>query len=76
MTTLPTSIGHVLIDIEQCKGCDLCIPVCPPRVLEMTVTDVNAMGYRFPLLHDGCTGCGRCHAVCPDFVFTVFKEPT
>ena len=65
-------VGTVDIDIERCKGCDLCIPVCPPGVLSMS-TLVNETGYRYPLLVDGCTGCGRCHAICPDFVFTVYQ---
>ena len=50
------SVGTVLIDVERCKGCELCIPVCPPHVLEMSVA-VNAIGFRYPLLRDGCTGC-------------------
>ena len=33
--------GTVVIDVEACKGCDLCIDACPPRVLAMTVHDVN-----------------------------------
>jgi len=28
-------LATVTIDIELCKGCLLCIPVCPPRVLVM-----------------------------------------
>lgn len=66
------SRGTVTIDRERCKGCELCIPACPPRVLSMS-GDVNATGYRFPVLAPGCTGCRACHAVCPDFVFEVFK---
>ena len=63
----------VTIDIETCKGCGLCIPVCPPRVLQMSAA-VNAKGYRYPLLHDGCTGCELCAKVCPDFCFAVFRK--
>ena len=50
----------VTIDVERCKGCVLCIDVCPPRVLVMTEHEVNAMGYRYPILLDGCTGCELC----------------
>jgi 2-oxoglutarate ferredoxin oxidoreductase subunit delta len=66
------SRGTVSIDVERCKGCDLCVQACPPGVLEMSVA-VNEMGYRFPVLHDGCTGCTACQLVCPDFVFQVFR---
>ena len=65
--------GTVVIDEEACKGCDLCITACPPRVLVMTTTEVNRMGFRFPRLLPGCTGCMACLQVCPDFVFEVWK---
>jgi 2-oxoglutarate ferredoxin oxidoreductase subunit delta len=64
----------VTIDQELCKGCLLCIPVCPPKVLEMS-TAVNSKGYRYPLLLDGCTGCELCAKVCPDFCFEVYRRP-
>lgn len=66
------SRGAVTIDIEACKGCELCITACPPRVLEMS-TDVNELGVHYPLLHPGCTGCAACLMVCPDFCFEVFR---
>ena len=71
------SRGTVEIAVERCKGCDLCIPACPPKVLEMS-TDVNARGFRYPLLSPGCTGCSACALVCPDFCFEVklFDNPT
>ena len=66
--------GTVVIDREACKGCDLCIDACPPRVLEMTTTVVNTTGHRFPLLiAPGCTGCKACSQICPDFCFQVYK---
>lgn len=67
------SVGTVLIDVERCKGCELCIPVCPPRVLDMSVA-VNAIGFRYPLLKDGCTGCELCAEICPDFCFEVYRS--
>jgi 2-oxoglutarate ferredoxin oxidoreductase subunit delta len=65
--------GTVKIDVEACKGCDLCIDACPPRVLAMTTDRVNRRGYRYPELEAGCTGCRACAQVCPDFVFQVWK---
>ena len=67
------SVGTVLIDVERCKGCELCIPVCPPKVLEMSVA-VNAIGFRYPELKDGCTGCELCAEICPDFCFEVYRS--
>ena len=42
------AVGSIEIDIELCKGCDLCVQVCPVDVLEMS-TDLNRLG--FPLPH-------------------------
>jgi 2-oxoglutarate ferredoxin oxidoreductase subunit delta len=67
-----TSRGTLVIDVEKCKGCELCITACPPRVLVMSA-DVNETGYRYPQLTPGCTGCTACQLVCPDFVFTVYQ---
>lgn len=68
--------GTVVIAVEACKGCDLCIDACPPRVLEMTTHEVNTRGYRYPRLLAGCTGCQACAQICPDFVFQVYKYDT
>jgi 2-oxoglutarate ferredoxin oxidoreductase subunit delta len=65
--------GTVHIDVESCKGCDLCIPACRPGVLQMTTDRFNQRGYRYPELSAGCTGCNACALVCPDFVFEVWK---
>ena len=68
--------GTVVIDVERCKGCELCIPACRPGVLAMS-EEVNSHGVRFPVLFAGCTACRACREVCPDFVFEVyrFEEP-
>ncbi|GAA3455490.1 4Fe-4S dicluster domain-containing protein [Dactylosporangium matsuzakiense] len=64
--------GTLLIEADKCKGCELCIAACPPDVLAMSTT-VNELGYRYPVLHEGCTGCTACQLVCPDFVLTVYR---
>jgi 2-oxoglutarate ferredoxin oxidoreductase subunit delta len=67
-----TPRGTVVMALERCKGCGLCVPVCMPRVLEMT-GERNAKGYVLPRLLDGCTGCRACADVCPDYVFEVYR---
>ncbi len=66
------SRGTVTIAVDRCKGCDLCIPACPPEVLRMSEKR-NSIGFRYPELLPGCTGCGACLLVCPDFCFEVYK---
>jgi 2-oxoglutarate ferredoxin oxidoreductase subunit delta len=68
--------GTLVIDVEACKGCLLCIDACPPRVLVMTTHEVNDRGYRYPRLLPGCTACRACAQICPDFVFQVYKFDT
>ena len=74
-TATVRSRGTVTIAVERCKGCELCIPACPPAVLTMSEAR-NRTGFQFPELHAGCTGCAACLLVCPDFVFEVFRFDT
>ena len=67
--------GTLTVAIERCKGCELCVPACPPRVLSMS-SEVNEMGFRYPELRPGCTGCSACLLVCPDFCFEVYQYET
>jgi 2-oxoglutarate ferredoxin oxidoreductase subunit delta len=71
------SRGTLVIDAERCKGCELCIDACKPRVLSMTTEQRNAVGYLYPELKPGCTACHACALICPDFVFQVwhYDEP-
>ena len=69
---MPT-VGHVKIDEERCKGCSLCVGVCPPKVLSLAEGRYNLRGYRPIELHEGCTGCEMCYRVCPDYVFEVYR---
>lgn len=64
----------VLIDIERCKGCELCVHYCPPKVLAMSRT-LNTLGFYPAMLvdNDRCTSCAACAIVCPDTAITVFK---
>jgi 2-oxoglutarate ferredoxin oxidoreductase subunit delta len=64
--------GTVTVEVERCKGCELCIPACRPGVLKMSEL-VNGHGFQYPELLAGCTACRACFEVCPDFVFEVYK---
>lgn len=66
--------GTVKIDIETCKGCELCVEACPQDSLKMS-KEINNKGYHYAVLvQDNCTGCVNCALVCPDAVITVYRE--
>ena len=66
--------GTVKIDVETCKGCELCIDACPQESLELS-PGINKQGYHYAVLvKDNCTGCVNCALVCPDAVITVYRE--
>ena len=66
--------GAIVIDIEGCKGCELCVEACPTNVILME-KKVNKKGYHFAYMEypDNCTGCSNCGIICPDGVITVYK---
>ena len=67
--------GHIKIEIENCKGCELCVNECPQDSLGMS-KNINKKGYHFAVLEDDtCTGCINCALVCPEAIITVFREP-
>jgi len=65
--------ADVAIELEiteaWCKGCDICVKMCPERCLALNanqvveVVDINA-----------CTGCHICEWLCPDFAIAVHKR--
>lgn len=58
------------ITAEWCKGCDICVKMCPERCLRLNdelvaeLTDPEA-----------CTGCRICEWLCPDFAIRVRRVP-
>ncbi len=68
--------GRIVIDSERCKGCELCVGVCPQHVIRMAGS-LNTHGYRPAQLADpdgACTGCGVCAIICPDVAITVYRQ--
>ena len=64
----------VEFDRERCKGCELCVPVCPKDIVLMDDV-INKKGYRVATVRemDKCIGCAMCARMCPDTVIKVFK---
>ena len=69
--TMPT----IKIDSARCKGCVLCLAVCPQKIIKQG-EEINAQGYLAVVLEDPegkCTGCTLCAVTCPDMCIEVFK---
>jgi len=61
----------ISIDQEKCIGCELCVRVCPQKVLAMT-------DGKLQVVHpDHCMGCFGCEEVCPHGAVRVLRaRPT
>ena len=72
MTNRMLEIG---IDQERCKGCDLCLSLCPTGVFQET-QEIGAKGFRLripePSRH--CSNCGLCKYFCPEEAITFEGE--
>ncbi|MDP3463450.1 MAG: ferredoxin family protein [Bacteroidales bacterium] len=66
--------GAIVVDVQKCKGCGVCLPACPTQVIELA-KEVNGKGYHYAYMEqpDECIGCANCAIVCPDGVITVYK---
>lgn len=53
---------------EWCKGCDICVKMCPERCLSL-----NALHIVELTRPERCTGCRICEWLCPDFAIDVIK---
>lgn len=66
----------VTIDREECKGCSLCVYICPKNVLKMDETYINKRATNPAKVKDidACIACASCARLCPDGVITIEKE--
>ncbi len=65
--------GKVTFNYELCKGCLLCVDVCPTKILYQDKETLNKKGYNIIKVSDPdkCIGCGFCAMMCPDSVIKV-----
>mgnify|MGYP006286733597 FL=1 len=68
-------VQKVVIDKQRCKGCKLCVNVCPVEIIEMS-DEVNDFGYHPAQVKNQkkCLSCGNCARICPDLAIKVFKK--
>ncbi len=64
--------GKAKLDItsEWCKGCDICVKMCPERCLRLNSEMIAELTDP-----DACTGCRVCEWLCPDYAIKVGMQP-
>ena len=62
-------------DEERCKGCGLCIAVCPKKIIALDKDKINKKGYNPAGIAnlDLCTSCAQCAIICPDVAIRIEK---
>jgi 2-oxoglutarate ferredoxin oxidoreductase subunit delta len=64
---------EVTINERFCKGCRLCIDVCPQGKLAMNAEpDMRGVQTAYVVGRAVCTGCRRCVTVCPDAAIQLY----
>lgn len=68
--------NKVAFDEEYCKGCELCVNVCPVKIVHLNSEKINSKGYHPATVTemDKCVGCSNCAIICPDSVITISKS--
>jgi 2-oxoglutarate ferredoxin oxidoreductase subunit delta len=64
-----------IIEVDRCKGCGLCVSICPKKVLEIS-EKVNTKGY-FPAYQarpEDCVYCAQCCVMCPDVAIAILEK--
>jgi 2-oxoglutarate ferredoxin oxidoreductase subunit delta len=74
--------GKIVIDTERCKGCGLCVIVCPKNAI--VISDKSNKNGFFPAQpvpsvvegakNSDCTGCCLCALICPEVTIEVSRD--
>lgn len=67
--------GHKITILEEyCKGCTICVEVCPTDVLVMETVGTRWQGSTAVVKDaDACIACMLCELQCPDFAILIEK---
>jgi len=65
----------VWVNTSRCKGCDICVSLCPAGVLAMIPEPSSTLGSMIEVeAPDACIGCRDCELHCPDFAIYVAER--
>jgi len=66
--------ARVVINLEWCKGCHICVEVCPRDVLGIDEASFVRGFHPVSILRqENCTGCRQCELLCPDLAISVIE---
>jgi len=67
------ALERVTVEERLCKGCELCVWVCPKNIMELQMDKMNDKGYHPATCidQDACIMCAMCGTICPDLCIEV-----
>lgn len=69
---------QVSFNIDKCKGCEICVSVCPKNIIAIDAAQVNNKEYHPAFIQpeqmEDCVGCLSCALMCPDVAISIFEE--
>ena len=75
---MPKTEGRITVTIDEeiCKGCGLCVEVCPRKAMAFA-SGINTRGFHpaSVLAPESCTGCTQCALMCPDACIRIVRSP-
>lgn len=64
----------IAINEKLCKGCMICVTICPQKVYSVKEIAKEGRKMPFPAQADKCIYCKKCELFCPDFAITLKQE--
>lgn len=72
-TTSANGQFKLLVNETWCKGCRICVDLCPTKTLVMVESPDRWEGSIVKVENiEVCNGCGICEVECPDFAISIF----
>lgn len=71
------SAQHVQLNTDRCRGCQLCLDVCPNALFQPGFTPNAAADFPVEMHNQKyCINCMRCVQICPHRAFDVPEQPS
>ncbi len=68
-------MAKLTFKMDECKGCGLCVYVCPLKILRISQDIINKKGHHPAECIDEskCVACASCAVMCPDCIIRIEK---